>query len=93
MRRLTAAKDFGFSMIEMLVVIMVLGVITAMAIPQAYQAVKAYRLHADAGSLATQLNIARMRAASQFEPYRMVINISAGTYWREQLCGTDVGQR
>lgn len=88
MRRLTAAKDFGFSMIEMLVVITVLGVITAMAIPQAYQAVKAYRLHADASALATQLNIARMRAASQFEPYRMVINISSGTYWREQLCGT-----
>ena len=88
MRRLTCCKDSAFSMIEMLLVILVVGTIAAMAIPQAYQAVKAYRLHADASGLAAQLNIARMRAASQFEPYRMVINISAGTYWREQLCGT-----
>ncbi|HUZ45651.1 MAG TPA: type II secretion system protein [Terriglobia bacterium] len=88
MRRLICCKDSAFSMIEMMLVILVVGTIAAMAIPQAYQAVKAYRLHADASGLAGQLNIARMRAASQFEPYRMVINISAGTYWREQLCGT-----
>ena len=74
-------------MLEMLVVLMVVGVVTAIAIPQAYHAVKAYRLHADASSLADQLNIARMRAASQFAPYRGVVNASSGTYWREKLCG------
>lgn len=74
-------------MLELLVVLAVAGIIAAMAIPQAYQAVKSYRLHADATGIAGQLNVARMRAASQFAPYREVINISSGTYWREKLCG------
>ena len=74
-------------MLEMLVVVTVAGIIATMVIPQAYQTVKAYRLHADASALADQLNIARMRAASQFAPYREVVNASSGTYWREQLCG------
>jgi prepilin-type N-terminal cleavage/methylation domain-containing protein len=80
-------KDSAFSMIEILVVVLIVGTIVAMAIPQAYQAVKAYRLHADAGSLASIMNLARMRAASQYKPYRVVMNIAAGTYWREALCG------
>ena len=77
----------AFTMLEMLVVVTLAGVVAAMAIPQAYYAVKAYRLHADASALADQLNIARMRAASQFAPYREVVNASSGTYWREKLCG------
>lgn len=74
-------------MLEVLIVAAIFGIIATMAIPQAYYAVKAYRLHADASALANQLNIARMRAASQFAPYREVVNASSGTYWREQLCG------
>ena len=80
-------KDFAFSMIELLLVILAAGTVVAMAIPQAYQALKAYRLHADASSLSAQINVARMRAASQYKPYRVVINPAAGTYWREELCG------
>jgi type II secretory pathway pseudopilin PulG len=79
-------KDSAFSMLELLLVVLVIGTIVAMAIPQAYQAVKSYRLHADASSLAAQMNVARMRAASQYKPYRVVINTAAGTYWREELC-------
>lgn len=74
-------------MIETLLAVAILGIVAALVVPQAYEAVKAYRLHADASSLADQLNLARMRAASQFAPYREVINASSGTYWREQLCG------
>jgi prepilin-type N-terminal cleavage/methylation domain-containing protein len=83
----TFFHDLAFTMLEVLVVVAITGVVAAMVIPQAYQAVKAYRLHADASALADQLNLARMRAASQFAPYREVVNASSGTYWREQLCG------
>src|SRR5690242_19960050 len=77
----------AFTMLEMLIVVAVAGVVAAMAIPQAYYTVKAYRLHADASALANHLNIGRMSAASQFAPYREVVNASSGTYWREKLCG------
>ena len=79
--------DAAFTMLEALIVLTVAGIIAAMVVPQAYQAVKAYRLHADASALADQLNLARMRAASQFAPYRVVVNTASGTYWREELCG------
>lgn len=82
-----AASEPAFTMVEMLLVVTIIGIIATMAIPQAYEAIKAYRLHADASALADQLNLARMRAASQFAPYREVINTTSGTYWREQLCG------
>jgi prepilin-type N-terminal cleavage/methylation domain-containing protein len=86
-RLLESTCERAFTMLEMLVVVTVAGIVAAMVVPQAYHAVKAYRLHADASELADQLNIARMRAASQFAPYREVINASTGTYWREKLCG------
>ena len=86
-QRTDSFREAAFTMLEMVVVVAVAGVVAAMAIPQAYYTVKAYRLHADASALANQLNIARMRAASQFAPYREVVNASSGTYWREKLCG------
>ena len=86
-QRTDSFPEAAFTMLEMLVVVAVAGAVAAMAIPQAYYTVKAYRLHADASALANQLNIARMRAASQFAPYREVVNASSGTYWREKLCG------
>jgi prepilin-type N-terminal cleavage/methylation domain-containing protein len=86
-RQAYSISDRAFTLLEVLIVVAVAGIMTAMVVPQAYQAIKAYRLHADASALANQLNIARMRAASQFAPYREVVNASSGTYWREQLCG------
>jgi type II secretory pathway pseudopilin PulG len=80
-------SDRAFTILEALIVVAVAGIMAAMVVPQAYHAVKAYRLHADASALADQLNLARMRAASQFAPYREVVNPSSRTYWREQLCG------
>ena len=86
-RQTSSSLDTAFTMLESLIVVTVAGIIAAMVVPQAYQAVKAYRLHADASALADQLNLARMRAASQFAPYRVVVNVASGTYWREELCG------
>lgn len=82
-----ARRESAFTLLEALIVVAVAGIITAMVVPQAYNAIKAYRLHADAAAIANQLNIARMRASSQFAPYRQVVNASSGTYWFEKLCG------
>ena len=81
-------KD-GFTIIELMVVVIIMGIVVAIAIPQALTAVKAYRLHSDAAALAGQLSVTRFRATSQNTPYRLVITTSAipHTFDTERLCG------
>ncbi len=74
-------------MLEMLVVILIFAIVAAIALPQALNAIKDYRLNEDSISLASTLNVARMQAASQFAPYRVGIDVAGGFYWEEQLCG------
>ena len=70
-------KSAGFSMIEVLVTLAILGVIAALALPQAVNSLQAYRLHSTTSGLSGFLNIARMRAASQYRPYGFDINNTA----------------
>ena len=79
----------GFTIIELMVVVIIMGIVVAIAIPQALTAVKAYRLHSDAAALAGQLSVTRFRATSQNAPYRLVITTSAipHTFDTERLCG------
>ena len=81
-------KD-GFTIIELMVVVLVMGIVVAIAIPQALTAVKGYRLHSDAAALAGQLSVTRFRATSQNTPYRLVITTAAipHTFDTERLCG------
>src|SRR5713226_291921 len=70
-------KSVGFSMIEVLVTLAILGVIAALALPQAINSLQAYRLHSTTSGLSGFFNIARMRAASQYRPYGFDINNTA----------------
>lgn len=79
--------EAGFSMLELLVVLLMMGIIAAIAIPAAYNSLKGYRLHSDATAIASYLNVVRMKAASQYAPYRLVVNVAGGTYTMEKLCG------
>ncbi|MBI4165524.1 MAG: prepilin-type N-terminal cleavage/methylation domain-containing protein [Acidobacteria bacterium] len=78
-------KNQGFSMLEILVVIAIIGIIAAFALPSAITFVKGYRLHANASAIAAQLNVTRFRATSQYTPYRLRVSTSAGTTARERL--------
>jgi len=84
-------KERGFSMLELIAALVIMGIIAAFALPMAVTAVKGYRLHADTTALASYINIVRMRAASQYAPYRMVMLEPAlgatGNFGMEKLCG------
>jgi prepilin-type N-terminal cleavage/methylation domain-containing protein len=79
----------GLSLIELLVVVSIVGVVSAIAVPLAVREVANYKVHADAVAVASMLNVARMKSASQFAPYRLNIYVSSGSYVIEQLCGTN----
>ncbi len=84
-----AARDAsGVTLVELMFVLSVATTIIAIAVPQALKSVKNYRLHADTTSVVSYLNLTRMRAASQYAPYRLNFDPTANTYQVEQLAAT-----
>jgi len=81
----------GYSIVELMVVILVASIIIAIAIPQVLAALKGYRLHGDASAISAQLNVTRFRATSQYTPYRLniITGSSPPSFSMERLCGTD----
>jgi prepilin-type N-terminal cleavage/methylation domain-containing protein len=77
----------GFSIMELLVVMLIMAILTAITVPFAVNALKGYRLHGDATAISSYLNVVRMKSASQYAPYRLVVNTDKGTYIMERLCG------
>lgn len=76
-------RQKGFSLIELLVVMMIILVIAAMSIP-GFQAIqKSLRISGDARNLYSLAGQAKMQAASQFTHARVRMSLNAGTYWVE----------
>ncbi|MBZ5528572.1 MAG: prepilin-type N-terminal cleavage/methylation domain-containing protein [Acidobacteriia bacterium] len=73
----------GFSLIELLIVMLIILVIAAMSIP-GFQAIQKYlRISGDARSLYSLAGQAKMQAASQFTHARLRMSLQKGTYWIE----------
>jgi len=85
-----AEKDSGFSMLELLLTVAIIGVVAAFAVPSAINALQAYRLHSDTSAVAGFLNVARMRAASQYAPYALDLDdtVTPPTFQIERLQAT-----
>ncbi len=75
-------RSAGFSLTEVFVVVAVIGVISAIALPRVGSIVDSYRLSSSVAGLAGELNVAKLKATSQLNPYQLQINVTAGTYQR-----------
>jgi prepilin-type N-terminal cleavage/methylation domain-containing protein len=73
--------DRGFSLIEMLMVVALLGVLTAIAVPMSGNTLKYLKLSGDARELANITAVAKMRAAAKFTQSRVYIDRAGRAFY------------
>lgn len=67
----------GFSAIELMVALVIMGVILAMGLPSFSSSLGAHRINSDAGALASQMQLARGKAIAENIPH--IVSWSAST--------------
>jgi prepilin-type N-terminal cleavage/methylation domain-containing protein len=80
LRRFSDHPSSGFSLPELLMVVLIAGVVTAIAMPVGGAAVGGYRLSGSAHGISYQVSLAKMRAAASFTRARVFIDLSTSTY-------------
>lgn len=73
-------SDRGYSLIEILVAMAVLGILAAMAVPMVSAATSGTKLRAEADNLSSLVGLAKMRASARFARARVYVDRSARTY-------------
>ncbi|MEW6266813.1 MAG: prepilin-type N-terminal cleavage/methylation domain-containing protein [Thermodesulfobacteriota bacterium] len=73
-------KRSGFTLIELMTVMIVFSVLAAIAVPTITAWLPNYRLRATARDVASSLQQARLRAASNSLEYRVIVNTGSAPY-------------
>src|SRR5262245_10897990 len=68
----------GFTLLETLIVVALIGVISAIAVPQFSNSIGYFRISGDARSISNALAVTKIRAASNFSRTRLFVNRSTG---------------
>ena len=74
----------GFSLLEIVLVVGLIGVISAIAVPMFGNAIAGFRLSGDARGVSNAAAVAKMRAASDFSRSRLYIDLTANTHHIER---------
>lgn len=96
MRKSPKQRSPGFSLIELLVVLGIIGVSAAIAVPNVISYLRQYRIRGAAQELAQNINAARTRAILKSGNYGVDFVVEdATTYWvhNEDVQGTAAGGR
>ncbi len=85
----TCGRASGFTLIETMIVIGVLGLVSAFSIPMFGTAIANFRLSGDARSISNAVAVAKMRASSKFSRVRLYVALTDRTFRIETWDKTD----
>ena len=73
----------GFTLVEMLIIVAVIGIFAGIALPMTQSSLAAYGLSGDARGLAHHIGLAKMRASARFTRTRLRVERDEGRYFIE----------
>jgi prepilin-type N-terminal cleavage/methylation domain-containing protein len=71
----------GFSLIELLMVVAIMGVLAAITVPMSGNTIRYLKLSGDARELSNATAVAKMRAAAKFTQSRLFVDIAGKTFY------------
>jgi prepilin-type N-terminal cleavage/methylation domain-containing protein len=83
------AGQHGFSLVEMLAVVLLIGVISVISLPSVFRTTEDQRLKGDGRAISQMVGVAKMRAASKFSRARLFVDLDQNSfnlqYWDKTL--------
>jgi Tfp pilus assembly protein FimT len=73
-------REDGYSLIDLMAVVGLVGILSAITIPISDTSLKANRLKGDADAVRNLVGLAKMRASSQFTRARVFVDLSTNSY-------------
>src|SRR5690349_20348065 len=73
----------GYSLIEILIVVAIIGIVSAIAVPQVTNMMGYLKLDGDARNLRNAVSLARMQAAANFSQMRVFLDTTSNGYHLE----------